>query len=114
MSSEMSHQEGIAVEVTGDHGSCLVSVAGEIDVANAWCLPDIAARLVGLGASDVAIDLSAVTFVDTAGWRGVQKARNVLEAAGADCRLERMSPAVRRTSRLLAAHPAGTGPARAA
>ncbi|HWG74872.1 MAG TPA: STAS domain-containing protein [Acidimicrobiales bacterium] len=104
----MSYQDGISIEVVGSRRSCWVWVSGEIDTANAWRLSDVAATLVDLGVDDVALDLADVTFVDAAGWRAVKRVAHLLENAGAECRLEQLSPVVRRTSRFLAGHPAGS------
>ena len=105
----MNYQDGISIEVIGNQSWCRIWVSGEIDAANAWRLPDVAATLVDLGVNDVIVDLADVTFVDAGGWRGVKRVAALLEDAGAQCRLEPLSPVVRRTSRLLASHPAGSG-----
>jgi len=58
-------------------------VEGEVDLRTGRDIADVAAALARAGVAAADIDLSAVSFVDTAGWRAVGAARAALEASGA-------------------------------
>jgi anti-anti-sigma factor len=65
--------------VITDHGSCSVGVSGEIDAHSA---PMLAERLSGCSGAetDIVIDLSGVTFMDSSGLRVLIDIRQRLEA----------------------------------
>jgi anti-sigma B factor antagonist len=62
-----------------DRGQVVVAVAGEVDLATA---PDLANCLVDLTDRDVAVDLSAVTFLDSAGMAALVRGNQAITAAG--------------------------------
>jgi anti-anti-sigma factor len=60
-------------------GSHTVALAGELDIATA---PDLEAMVLGLcvdGAREIELDLSEVSFVDSAGLRAILSARTLCE-----------------------------------
>lgn len=67
---------------TGEDGVAVVRVSGELDIASAPRLVSAAAEAAGVGAGPVRIDLSAVTFMDSSGLRGLLDAEREIAAAG--------------------------------
>lgn len=66
------------------HGKWMVlTVEGEIDIATAPALDDALDEVIGSGASDIAVDLRPVSFMDSTGLRSLMIAdRRVREAGG--------------------------------
>jgi anti-sigma B factor antagonist len=83
-------------------GADLVRLAGEIDLANAPAIGrEVAARTAGSGA--VVVDLTAVSFLDSAGVRLLDSLVGALAERGAPVRLVvAQAGAVRRTLQLCA------------
>ncbi len=72
-------------------------VAGELDTASGGLLIETAESLVTAAHPERAdIDLAAVTFADTAGWRAVQTARRRITDAGGESSVVAVSPPLRR------------------
>jgi anti-anti-sigma factor len=76
-----------------------IRVAGELDTASGAELVSTIAAVVGATPGVVDIDLSDVTFADTAGWRAVHEARQLIIDSGGTPRVVAMSPAVERLIR---------------
>jgi anti-anti-sigma factor len=73
------------LEITVQHGPAAsqILVTGELDTASGGELVAAAASIVATDPGQVDIDLSGVTFADTAGWRAVQAAcRRVTDTGG--------------------------------
>ncbi len=71
----------------------LVSLAGELDMATAVGLAD---WLVSVAGSDVVVDLSGLSFVDSTGIAALAQARGLIEQAGSELRLTRPQRPVER------------------
>ena len=69
-------------------------VSGDLDLARSADLADVAEVLAERRVSHVAIDLGHVTFVDSAGYRSVERATAILRAGGSRVRVLNPSPAV--------------------
>jgi anti-sigma B factor antagonist len=63
----------------GDDGRVVVAVAGEVDLATA---PQLAECLLGITDRDVAVDLSAVSFLDSSGVSALVAGNKALTATG--------------------------------
>ena len=72
----------------------LLSVAGELDTATGGELVAAAASVAAADPVHVDIDLSGVTFTDTAGWRAIQSACRQVTDTGGTASVVAMSPAV--------------------
>lgn len=73
-----------------------LSVAGSIDSDGGSQLIAAAGVLAERRVASVDFDLVDVSFIDSSGWRGVQEARSVLDAAGVRSRIRGSGPAVDR------------------
>ena len=72
--------EGLTITITSQEpGEVVVAVAGEVDFATG---PELAERLLDLTDQDVAVDLSAVTFLDSSGIAALVRANEALRPAG--------------------------------
>ena len=72
--------ETITITTTPDEsGETAVAVAGEVDFATA---PQLADRLLDLTGHDVAVDLSAVTFLDSSGIAALVRANQAITGTG--------------------------------
>jgi anti-anti-sigma factor len=71
-----------------------ILVAGELDTATGGELVAAAASVAAAEPVHVDIDLSGVTFTDTAGWRAVQAACRQVTDTGGTASVMAMSPAV--------------------
>jgi anti-anti-sigma factor len=78
-----------------------VLVRGELDLRSGAELLGVADVLAAARVSRVDLDLTGVTFVDTAGWHSVVAAQQRIEQSGAVAEVSRRSPAVERLVRLL-------------
>ena len=84
------------------HGRFVVRLSGEADLANAHTIADTVQRLLdepGLGR--VEVNLSGVTFLDSAGVRVLLAARRKVVAAGADFLVTHPQDAVAKVLRVL-------------
>ena len=71
------------VELTTTDGTCRVVLSGEIDVANAHQISDLACAVIKECDGDaLVIDLSAVTFIDSSGLGALVRIRNAAVACG--------------------------------
>jgi stage II sporulation protein AA (anti-sigma F factor antagonist) len=73
-----------------------VSLHGELDLDRAGAVADELSELPAKGATEVVIDASGLTFIDSSGLRALLTAREQLEQAGASLQLTELSPAVER------------------
>jgi anti-anti-sigma factor len=71
-----------------------IIVGGELDLGSGPDLVEVAGVLAAAGVPVVEIDLAAVSFIDTSGWRAVGDARALLAAHGASSVVTSLSPAV--------------------
>jgi anti-anti-sigma factor len=82
------------ITVRRTRGAWQILVAGELDAASGADLQGATADVIAAAPEVVDIDLTGVTFVDTAGWRSVHEARQQIIDAGGMPRIVAMSPAV--------------------
>jgi anti-sigma B factor antagonist len=75
------HDFRLAVEPVGDK-ACIVSIAGELDLATVPALRGALTGAVERGASRVAVDLTEVTFVDSVGVGAILHMKRRLGADG--------------------------------
>jgi anti-anti-sigma factor len=71
-------------------------VSGDLDVAATERLEERLLALRGAGATDLIVDATDVTFLDSSGLRALIHARNDYERSGGTFIIDGMSPAVRR------------------
>lgn len=89
-----------------------VTVAGDLDLHSGRELVDVARVLAAYRAPAVGLDLAEVGFVDTAGWRAVERALAVLARAGTAAAVVRCSEPVHRFRALFAEVAADAGATR--
>lgn len=87
-------EQYLEVDVDADRTPTLVTVRGELDAASAPQLE--AAFAAAVAGADLALDLSAVTFIDSSGLRAITAARREAEAGGRSLEVVSASVAVRR------------------
>ena len=80
-----------------------LSVSGDLDLAREADLAQVAEVLAARQVPHVSIDLGHVTFIDSAGYRAVERAAAVLGAAGTRVRVVNPSRAVARLTAVLEA-----------
>ncbi len=95
-----SHGSALSAATVHEHGSLLLRLAGELDVATALTLRTVVADLVQPELRDVTVDLNSVTFVDVAGVRTLLEAQRAATAAGATFRLSGVNGSTRRIIQL--------------
>lgn len=61
---------------TRDDGGCMISVSGEVDIANVEEFLTVAQGCLESGATLVEVDLSEVTFIDSSGLGALVRLRN--------------------------------------
>lgn len=86
----------LAVSAVVDGTVGRVTLTGELDLDGAGAVGEELLRLPDGGATEVVVDASGLTFLDSSGLRALLSAREQLESAGATLRLESVSPAVER------------------
>jgi len=92
----MKHS-GLSVEVRLEDGRHTVAVAGEMDLSNASTLEEAVRELCADGAREIVLDLQALTFMDSSGFRGLLVARSLCEKAECGfCLAPRVQPQVQR------------------
>jgi len=77
-----------------------VQLQGELDMAQTSILADAAEALRDCRLSTVDLDLGCVTFIDSAGYRAVLDASEIITEGGADVHIFNESGAVRRLQHL--------------
>lgn len=82
------------------HGQVRLEVRGECDFATVPLLGSAVAAQTQLGRREIQLDLSAVTFLDASGLRGLVEARNHLLSHHAQLVLLRPAPCVLRLLQL--------------
>ncbi len=82
---------GFEVAFDVEHGTLVIELAGEIDMANAEALPAIVAGAVN-GDTSVRIDISGVTFLDSALLRSLLMCQARLALDGVDVKVRNPSP----------------------
>lgn len=102
---------------SGESEEALVRLEGEIDISCAEWVPGMVTSLLTTGTRSVAIDLSAVTFIDCSGLRVLAQIHALATARSVRCAFVHPSPAVQRVLTLVgstsavAPAPGGDGPA---
>lgn len=76
--------------------TAVISAAGEIDLTNAEFLRDALLSALNAGAAGLVVDLTAATFLDSAGVTALVRASRRASASGAALRLAVTAPAVLR------------------
>jgi stage II sporulation protein AA (anti-sigma F factor antagonist) len=76
--------------------TAVITVAGEIDLTNAERLRDALLSALNAGALGLVVDLTATTFLDSAGITALVRASRRADATGATVRLAVTAPAVLR------------------
>ena len=82
--------------VTWSGRTAVVTAAGEIDLTNAECLRDSLMTALNAGAAAVVVDLTAATFLDSAGVTTLVRASRRARASEAALRVAVTAPAVLR------------------
>ena len=72
----------IGVTTEESHGTVIVRVSGEVDVATSEVLDETLRVLAKRWSGRVAVDLACVTFMDSSGLRALVRARDRMDAAG--------------------------------
>jgi stage II sporulation protein AA (anti-sigma F factor antagonist) len=73
-----------------------VTLAGELDLDAAGAVADELSSLPGQGATEILIDASGLSFIDSSGLRALLNAREQLKEGGASMQISAASPAVDR------------------
>jgi anti-sigma B factor antagonist len=79
----------LGLDISQAGSSAVVAVSGELDLASGPELEQALAGLLSAGATDVAVDLAEVGFVDSHGLGAVIDMRPHFVAAGGDLRVQR-------------------------
>lgn len=77
-----------------DQGRSIITITGDVDLATAGDLLDRLSALIGSARRDIGLDLSGVTFINSAGLRTLAAIRTHVHANDASLRLTGLSPAV--------------------
>jgi anti-anti-sigma factor len=86
----------LTIGVDDRDDATVIALDGELDLASAPDLADVAARKVADGQVNLIIDLSKLTFCDSAGLRVFVRYRSELDAKGGRLVLAAPQPIVRR------------------
>jgi len=86
----------LTIGVDDRDDATVIALDGELDLASAPDLADVAARKVADGQVNLIIDLSKLTFCDSAGLRVFVRYRSELDARGGRLVLAAPQPIVRR------------------
>jgi anti-anti-sigma factor len=90
-------ETGLDVSVAcGSAGCVLVSVRGELDMFGGAALLQRLRELIASGRITITLDLSDLTFIDTAGYRSLESAADEAEARGGEVLIGACSRPVRR------------------
>lgn len=76
------HPAQAGITVVEGNGTAIVRIAGDVDLASADVLDATLRRLAERPHGRVIVDLSAVSFMDTAGLRALVRARERMDSAG--------------------------------
>ncbi|MHB1928436.1 MAG: STAS domain-containing protein [Acidimicrobiales bacterium] len=95
----------VQIVVTASGTTCEVVVAGELDLGTGSELVDVAAVLASYRVPVVELDLAGVSFIDTAGWRAVERSLDVLAEVGSVAAVVRRSARVDHLLGVLTATP---------
>ena len=90
-----SIQDGMTITF-GEPGQSLLAVAGEVDMSNADRLHDAIIEAATRADSEVEVDVSGVTFIDSTGLSALVRARSELEPRGIAIELRNSTPQVAR------------------
>jgi anti-anti-sigma factor len=88
---------GLALDVvSGPVGCAYVAAVGELDVYTGAALCQTVGELLASGRTTITLDLSALSFIDSAGHRSIDTMAGRAERLGGEVRLCGCSPRVRR------------------
>lgn len=96
-----------------DQGRSIITVTGDVDFATAENLRLRLTALIGSARRNIGLDMSGVTYINSAGLRTLTAVHAHVSANGASFRLTRMSPVVVRFLELVNAIREPTPPASA-
>lgn len=85
----------LSLSVRHETGVAMVSIEGELDLASAGELESCLAELTGSPVTGLVVDLTGVTFIDSAGINALLKGRRLAEAGGRAYRVCNASGLVR-------------------
>jgi anti-sigma B factor antagonist len=85
-----------AYEVTEDGDGIVVSLRGELDLASAPSLQRELLEVLGRSPASVALDLGALTFIDSSGLGSLYRVRQAASVHGVQLRLDAVPDHVRR------------------
>jgi anti-sigma B factor antagonist len=86
--------QGLSLDVSSDDaGRVVIAVAGEVDMATA---PQLAHCLLGHTGTDVVVDLSEVTFMDSTGMTALVQGYNAARKSGCTLRTTGERDVIRR------------------
>jgi anti-sigma B factor antagonist len=80
----------------GAAGCALVSVRGELDLFTGPALRQSLGELIASGRTSITLDLSGLSFIDSAGHRSLRAVADLAESAGGEVRLDGCSAPVSR------------------
>jgi anti-sigma B factor antagonist len=91
------HDVGLELDVEcGPAGCALVAVRGELDLFTGPALRQGLGELIASGRTLITLDLSQLSFIDSAGHRSLRAVADLAESAGGDLRLDGCSAPVSR------------------
>jgi anti-anti-sigma factor len=95
---QMTHLAGPSFQFTLSYGDShwRLAATGELDLASADTVVEVAGELAHHHPRALDLDLSGVTFIDSAGCTGLAIAIEVLQCAGVSTELVAAGPAVKR------------------
>jgi len=74
----------LTVRIEAEGGGCTLSLAGELDMANAATLETELDRAAGAGASPITVDMRELEFIDSTGIAALVAAHRRLNAHGGE------------------------------
>ncbi|MEY2448286.1 MAG: hypothetical protein QOH79_1762 [Acidimicrobiaceae bacterium] len=92
----MPDEAPLDVVTAVDGSTARVTLRGELDLDRAEEVADQLSTLATEGATQVIVEASALSFIDSSGLRALLTAREQIEAAGATLQVANPSPAVER------------------
>jgi anti-anti-sigma factor len=84
------------VNVTRGPGSAVVGVTGEIDLSSVGALNACLRKCIDEGCTDITLDMSGITFMDSSGIASLLKTKQHLDEASGNLTLSNPSQSVRK------------------
>jgi anti-sigma B factor antagonist len=91
---EMAVVPDLVLDVRQDGGTAVLRLQGDLDVSTAPELAELCRSVHARGATEVVIDLTETTFLDSAGLRALVGAQRLFGGDGANVRLSHPSETV--------------------